>query len=274
MTATKNIIEVIESLYSTLPPTARTIANYVQQNPLAIVSMPVAELAEVTGTSKATVSRFFRQLGYENHQQAKQGLLDLRLKGLPVVDSQAKSDDQIHDEIDNITKTLTGVSAKQLDEISTLLAKSAKVTIIGYRNAYPLALHFRQQLTQIRTAVQLLPQPGQTIAEDLVDLTTQDLVVLLGFRRRPSGFEKLVESLSGKQVVLLTDPTGQVFNQQVEHLLVCHLGNKQAFDSYGAAMSLISVLCNKTHEKMANKGQIRTTDISKMYVDLQELSNK
>ncbi len=39
------------------------------------------------------------------------------------------------------------------------------------RNAYPAALHLRQQLLQARGQVLVLPQPGQSLSEELVDLT-------------------------------------------------------------------------------------------------------
>ncbi len=31
----------------------------------------------------------------------------------------------------------------------------------------------------------VLPQPGQSLSEELVDLTADDLVVMMAFRRRP-----------------------------------------------------------------------------------------
>ena len=231
--ATKlDVLSLIEKNYPNLSPSARSIANYLQQHPLAIVSQTSAEIADNTNTSKATVSRFFRQLGYDSQQGAKQ---------------------------------------ETLNEISKQLAKASRVTLIGFRNAYPLALHFRQQLQQVRHSVRLLPQPGQTLGEDLHDILDDEVIVLLGFRRRTRQFKQIVEALQGRTTILITDPTGQVYNQQVSHVLLCHLGNESPFDSYAAPMSLISMLCNRVFGFLGDAASRQTQAISALYEDLDEL---
>ena len=158
----QDVLSLIEQNYPTLSPSARTIANYLQQHPLAIVSQKSAEIAEQTQTSKATVSRFFRQLGFESQQDAKQAQLQLRNQGVPVL-TQGQSIDQTAEELKNLSLTFEGLRTELLDEISAQLANASRVTLIGFRNSYPVALHFRQQLLQILTSVRLLPQPVQTL---------------------------------------------------------------------------------------------------------------
>ncbi|MDT0596165.1 MurR/RpiR family transcriptional regulator [Glaciecola petra] len=270
------IDQSIVQMYGELSPSARKIANYIQRHPFAILTMSVADIAAASKTSKATVSRFFRQLGYRSHQQAKEELLKLREGGLPLAKAEEIENDQLCNDLKLLKNTFDGIEASQLINITKLIVTAPKISIIGFRNSYPLALHFRQQLKQIRGAVRILPQPGQTLSEELVDLEKEDLVILLGFRRRPKGFGQLVESLKGKSIILLTDPSGQIFNQQVEHILVCHLGNDNAFDSYSAPMSVISMLCNKVYQSINKNGEghRRIEKISSLYKQLDELSAK
>lgn len=260
--------------FPNLSPNARDIANYIQQDPLRLMSMSVQALADATNTSKATVSRFFRQLGYASHQEAKQAIVNLRSSGFPLGNTQQTDDDATHldSEIHNIQKTLQSMNTAELEAIVLKLKQAKRIFIIGYRNNYPLALHLRQQLIQVRSQVLVLPQPGQTLGEDLVDVQDDDVVIVFGFRRRAVNFEELISQLSGKQTVLICDPTGQVFNQQVAHLLVCHLGNNDAFDSYAAPMSLVSLLCNNLYKASSSNGQARVSDISRLYGQLNELS--
>lgn len=267
-----NILERIAVNFADLSPTARRIASYIQQNPLALLSMSVSELAAATHTSKATVSRLFRQLGYDSHQQAKQALLNSRMKGFPVASKATSDESHLENELLNIQKSFQELSCEYTAKLGALLASANRVYIVGFRNAYPLALHFRQQLMQIRTNVCVLPQPGQTLGEDLVDVTSQDIVVLLGFRRRPAGFEQIIKALGRKGVILITDPTGQVFNKDVEHLLVCHLGGQQAFDSYAAPMSLVSLLCNEAYQSVSANERGRAAEISAWYSQTGEIS--
>ena len=266
----QDVLSLIEQNYPTLSPSARTIANYLQQHPLAIVSQTSAEIAEHTQTSKATVSRFFRQLGFESQQDAKQAQLQLRQQGVPVL-TQGQSIDQTAEELKNLSLTFEGLRTELLDEISAQLANASRVTLIGFRNSYPVALHFRQQLQQIRTSVRLLPQPGQTLGEDLHDILDDEVIVLFGFRRRTRIFKKIVEALEGRNTILVTDPTGQVYNQQVSKVLVCHLSNDNPFYSYAAPMSLVSMLCNRVYSYIGENAQYRTQSISNLYDELDEM---
>ena len=57
-----------------------------------------------------------------------------------------------------------------------------------------MALHWRQQLLQLRTGVDIVPRPGQT-PEELSQLTEQDLVIMVAMRRRPVNVKRLMQWL-------------------------------------------------------------------------------
>jgi DNA-binding MurR/RpiR family transcriptional regulator len=271
MDVEKNLLERISVRYPQLPEAAQEVANYIQAQPMAMASLSVSEIASETGTSKATVSRFFRQLGYASHQDAKKALLKKRELGFPALPIEQSQDD-IQQELLQIERTLTAISNETLDHIASTLASAPRIVLIGYRSSFPLAMNFCRQLKQVRNQVVLVPQSAQTIAEDLVDLKKDDVIVLVGLRRRPRIFTKLIEHLTGKRTLLLTDPSGQIYNQSVTHLLVCHLGDNQPLDSYAAPMSVISVLCNRVYKLLGEQGQQRASDIADLYEDLGELS--
>lgn len=267
-----NLLERIANGFSALSPNARTIAGYIQQHPYSVLSMSMAELAEETQTSKATVSRFFKQLGYESHQQVRQDLVTSRDKGFPVSSSLGTDQTYLNNELNNIQQTLNDIPKDTLSELGKKIAVAERIFIVGFRNSYPMAMHFRQQLMQIRKNVVLLPQPGQSLGEDLVDVNASDLTILIGFRRRPSHFEQLVKSLNHQNVILISDPTGQIFKADVEHLLICHMGGKDAFDSYSAPMSLIANLCNKAYKEISANASKRAANISAWYTENNEIS--
>ena len=267
-----DIIKQIELTYLSLSPSGKKIAHYLQQNPIAVLSQSTSQIAESTGTSKATVSRLFRQLGFASHQEAKAAQSLVRQQGVPL-GRAVETTEQIQQEITNVSGTLEGIDAHTLTSVANLLAGANQLTIIGYRNAYPLALRLRQQLMQIRRSVSLLPQPGQTIGEDIVDVNQDDIVILFGFRRRTRQFSFVLDAVKHARVILITDPTGQAYKPDVEHLLVCQLGETLPFDSYAAPMSLISTLCNLTYEKLGDAAAKRVNTITDTYVQLDELAN-
>ncbi|WP_334047885.1 MurR/RpiR family transcriptional regulator [Alteromonas gracilis] len=267
-----DVLKQIEKHYASLSPSGQLIAHYIQQNPIAVLSQSISLIAEKTGTSKATVSRFFRQLGFDSHQQAKDALVQLREQGVPVV-SPSSGVLQHESDSKNLASTFEGTSPAALNEIAEILATAHQVTLIGFRNAYPIALHFRQQLKQIRTSVRVLPQPGQTLSEDIIDLTENDVVVLFGFRRRTRQFKYVLNSTKHCKTVLITDPTGQGYRQDVDHLLITHIGGDSPFDSYAAPMSLVASLCNLTYEVLGSAAANRVDAITDIYIQMDELEN-
>ncbi len=50
----------------------------------------------------------------------------------------------------------------------------------------------------------VLPQPGQSLSEELVDLTADDLVVMMAFRRRPRIVRPLLQQLQRDGVPVLS----------------------------------------------------------------------
>ena len=260
----------IEQAYEQLSPRARIIASYLQHHPLDVVTDSIAEIAEKTNTSKATISRFFRQLGYQSHQDVKQ---ELRSSGYPL-NTVSENNDYLKQELTRVSQTLANINQLEMDALITSICAASRITLIGFRNSYPVAMHFRQQLLQIRDKVRLLPHPGQSLSEELMDISDDELVILIGFRRRPKIFSALVDKLKGHKLALLTDPSGQVYTSQVSHLLVCQLGKELALDSYAAPMSVISVICNSAYALISKTANHRISAISDLYDDLQELENQ
>lgn len=260
----------IEQCYQQLSPNARKVANYLQQNPLDVLNLSVAEIAELTLTSKATVSRFFRQLGYANQQDVKVELRAIRHSGYPISLAH-NNNDYINQELERIKQTWENVKEQDIDKLVNAINQASRITLIGFRNSYPVAMHFRQQLLQIRGKVRLLPQPGQTLGEEIEDIAADELVILVAFRRRPKIVKHLIGKLAGENLVLMADPSAQIYRQQVSQLFICQLGQELPLDSYSAPMSVISVICNQLLAKKPISSKDRIAAISDIYQELEEL---
>ena len=265
-----SFIQRIELSYAELPPNARKIADHLLHNANDVVAYSVTELATITHTSKATVSRFFRQLGYDSHGDVKQEMHKLRTAGYPI-SMQASESTGYKAEINRLKQTFENIDETQISALVERIIGSKRITLIGFRNSYPVALHFRQQLQQIHSQIRLLPQPGQTISEELEDLSPDELVIVLGFRRRPKLFAALLSQFSSQQVALFADPSGQIYKDKVSYLFICQLGQEQALDSYAAPMSLIAVICNKVLAKLGQHGHKRINRISERFRLLNEI---
>ena len=230
-----------------------------------------AELADLAGVSKATMSRLFRSLGFEDFDEVRAHLRELRTAGEPRrLDGEADTAALAAAEQAAIQRAIEN---PRIGETVALLAAARRVLVLGWRNSHPVALHLREQLAQAREGVQLAPLPGQTVGEDLAGLASGDVVVVVGFRRRPPGFGALLDvaGSGGADVVLLGDPSAVTHASKATVWLECPLQNTLAFDSYAAPMALVSLLADCVLSAVGRKGGRRVRAISDAYERLGEV---
>jgi len=263
------LIERITHHYAELTEGNRRLADYLQLNPEKILILSTNEIAEACAVSKTSVSRFIRKLGYEDYAALRNELLDQRDSGEPIQTDIVTGDFQ--EDINALEQLQEQLSNTNLDPLINAIANAPRIKIIGYRNSYPLAMHFRQQLMQCRGGVELLPLPGQTIGEDLAAIEPDDFVIIIGIRRRVSNFSNIIEQLKGQECLLITDQSGQKYAQHVTHLLVSHMNNQTPLDSYAVPMSLIAHLVNSTYRLLKEKATQNSSKISRNYTKLNEL---
>lgn len=210
----KQLDQRLESHYARLSPREKRVADFVFDHFDDLISYNSAELARLSGVSKATVSRLFKRLGYEKYKDMHDELRTLRQSGMPLTDNRDAVQGNTllarhyKQEMANLTYWTNAIDAQQFTEIIQSLSQSKRVVIIGLRNSYPVAMHLRLQLMQVRNQVSLLPSPGQTLSEELADLNNEDVVIVVGFRRRPAIIRLVLEQLQRQFVptVLLSEP--------------------------------------------------------------------
>ncbi|MDC0610796.1 MurR/RpiR family transcriptional regulator [Vibrio sp.] len=270
MTNNSSLSSRITKHYSSLTDGNRRIADFLQVNPEKLLMMSTSEIAETCHVSKTSVSRFIRKLGYEDHVALRNELMSERDKGNPVITSELH-DSGFSQDVIALEKLWSQLAEGQGDKVVEKLITAKRVKIIGYRNSYPLAMHFRQQLAQCRENVELLPLPGQTIGEDLSLINDDDFVILFGIRRRVANFQQIVEFLKPYDCLLITDQSGQKYASDVKQVFVCYMNNDLPLDSYSVPMSLVSYFVNQTFFHLKERASNISSTISSNYRQLGEL---
>jgi len=272
-TAEPGIRDRIDSGYGALSPREQRAADFILDHLDDLAVVTATEIAEQSGVSKATVSRLFRRLGFTDAQEVRDQARASRNRGVPVGPTSASSDLAPHAAAEqrNLQRMLDGLADGRLADAARLVADARRVVVVGFRNSYPVAMHLRQQLVQVRDDVRLAPQPGQSVGEELVGLGPGDVVVLVGFRRRPAGFAGVVRSLAARSVpvVLVGDASARAADVAVR--LECPVDNPSPFDSYAAAMSLAALLASSVLAEHPRTGRTRVGDVTGLYADLAEL---
>ena len=266
----------IVDVYDTLGPVERRLADFVLENLPDLAAYTGSELATTSGTSKATVSRFFRRVGFASFAQARAGARALRARG-ELVGGVPAGDDvvAVHLAQDrrNLVRTAQTVTPRAVQDVAAALAGARRVLVVGWRNSYPVALHLREQLLQVRAEVSLAPQPGQTLAEEVAGLGPGDVLVVVAFRRRPPGVGALLAeaATAGVTRVLLADPGARRVGAHVEHRLEVPVDGPGAFDGYAAAMAVVTVLAEAVLTRRGRCGRERVVALARTHARLAEL---
>ncbi|EML2224492.1 TPA: MurR/RpiR family transcriptional regulator HpxU [Klebsiella aerogenes] len=274
--------ERLKAQYASLSPQEQRVADFIVDHFDDLISYNSAELAQLSGVSKATVSRLFKRLGYEKYRDMRDELRTLRQSGMPLTDHREAVQGNTllarhyKQEMANLTQWVNALDARQFAEAINALVKARRVVIIGMRNSWPVALHLRQQLLQARGQVVVLPQPGQSLSEELVDISAEDIVVVMAFRRRPRIIRPLMQQLQQRGVpqLLICEPQAHSLFPLACWRLCAPLDSVSAFDSYASANSLINLLANALLHEILDSGRPRIHDIATLYQQLDELEQR
>lgn len=272
----------IHEHYDALPPAEKRLGDLLLSFPGDIATYSAGELAEAAGTSRAAASRFFQRLGYRDFNEARQQARDAKRWGSPVYLSSSNEAggmpsqpiaDHLAQESHNLTRTLEAIRPDRLRDAVDAMARARRVHVAGFRNSHMIAGYLQRQLQIVRPDVALLPRSGQTLAEDLVDIAEDDVLVMVGMRRRVSMVSRILEIArqQGARTLLLTDPSAAEPTRHATWTLTCEVRSQSLFDSYSAAMSVINLLCTSLFQHELNRGQERLKRIETLHDELDEL---
>lgn len=273
---TSTLQERILSLQDTFTDSEQRLAHVTLECLGNIAAWSGADLAKKAGVSKATASRFFRRLGYDNFNEIRAQARDDAERGSPLYEMagvrppDASGDAlaaHLSTDLQNLAQTFERLDSRDVETTVSLLAQSRRVWIAGFRNGRVLAQYAWALLTQLRDGVTLAPGAGLNLAEDLADMGPDDVLLVMDFRRRVTLLKPVVEHASriGARVVVLTDPTATELPARADVVLRCVNRSPAVFDSYSAAMSLINHLCSVLARTLGDAARQRLKHIESLH---------
>jgi len=186
------LLERLRAARTSLSPAERRVADYVLDNPRAVLNEPVATIAQLAEVSQPTVIRFCRSLGF-------QGLADFKLKlgagltgTLPVQRSQVRRQDATADlcakVLDNTVSAIVQfretLNVEAVDHAISLLREAKRVEFYALGNSAIVALDAQHKLFRFR-----IPSVAHTDASTLAMaaelLGPQDVAVFISSSGQP-----------------------------------------------------------------------------------------
>jgi DNA-binding MurR/RpiR family transcriptional regulator len=220
MSATPQLVRLIEEHAAALSPAQQRLARHVLANWRGLAFATVAELARGAEVSDATVVRFAHALGFAGYpglQKEARRLLRADLKGtdrlrLATARPEAGATPlqrAIRAELDNIAQLEAQHDAAALPAAARLLRRARRVLVVGARASAPLAFHLWFGLDKLGLEASRSLAADSEAADRLGRMDAADAVVVIGFPRylhALTGLLSLAEQRGVRRLVVTDSP--------------------------------------------------------------------
>lgn len=255
-----------------LTPAQRRIALYLEHSPEHVLLQSEQAIADTLNISNATVSRFFKQLGYTSYKAFKQAYTE-RLMPLPqnkvkqLIDANYSMPKRFQRILEHLHKTEHGLTSKQLDKTKTLLLRADQLHIFSFGVSKGLGELLFYRLRRIGLKVHLHTEGGSEMIETLLHLKQDDVVILFSFSRLIAETQALL-SVSRKRklsTIAITDQEALAHEKAINLALMTDRGKPHEYHSMIGPLYLIERLVETL---------IKETDASSIAVELVELRSQ
>lgn len=211
MEEAKSVIGVICSSYDSFFDSEKKIANCIMERKREVVDMTVAELAQASGASDASVSRFCRRCGFKGFHQLKMTLARELSE-----ESQASVGNDISrrnigqslqnilaNKTEEIRQTVAMMDPENLDRILDIIQKARMVQLVAVGNTIPVALDAAFKFNQLG-----IPAATGTILETQTayafNLGKKDVIIAISNSGVSRRLIRILEGASGNGVTVIS----------------------------------------------------------------------
>lgn len=154
----QSVLDIIQIRYDSFFEQEKKIAGYILQNYKDVINMTIGDLADASGTSVATVSRFCRKCEVDGFHHLKIGLAKELVMGEKEItvsnDISRKEIGQslqniLANKIEEMRQTVSLLDEKQLETILNKVQHAGMVQFVAVGNTIPVALDGAYKLNEI-----------------------------------------------------------------------------------------------------------------------------
>lgn len=205
-----------------------------QQGEAAFLS--AAQLADRAQVHETTATRLAQKLGFAGYPDLRAQLQKELLEGQDAAARMRRSVAKVADggyladlvgaEIAALENLLHCVVQADLDAAAARIAAARRVFIFAQGHATATANFLQRRLDRFGMTTVMLTGRGRDVAEKLVSLTIEDLVLVLAFRKQPASYPVLVSLAreKGAPSLLISDLVGPTMAPAPDLLLAAPRG--------------------------------------------------
>ncbi|MEV4223605.1 MurR/RpiR family transcriptional regulator [Nonomuraea sp. ATR24] len=237
-----------------LSPVQRRIAHYLSEHLEEAIFLSSVELAERSGVSQPSVTRFAMVLGFAGYPELRQALRPLVLGAPAERPQESLIKGAIDREIRNLSLVRDRLGSLPLKELGASLAAAEPLPVLGLRVSAGLATTFAYYTRRIHPDVRLLTHGGSELADGLhaARRAGAEWLVAVVLPRYPAEVMQALEYAGklGYRVAAICDRA----DFPAEVVLDAPVGDRLVFDSHAAPLALAMALV----EAMADAAPLRT----------------
>jgi DNA-binding MurR/RpiR family transcriptional regulator len=209
----------IQARADSLTPSERRLVSSVMAQPRAAALATVTDLAREAGVHEATVSRLARKLGFDGFAAFRAAL---QAEFLPSEETATRLQRTLQTSGGSVLTSLVDteraalqallrhVDEDRIAEAARQLVAARRIFVFGRGNAEALALTMAKRFRRFGRDVHLLTGDARSLAEGVLGMGDNDVLLVYAFRRAPRPYSALVEQsqASGAKVIAISDTLG------------------------------------------------------------------
>ncbi|MDK4702951.1 MurR/RpiR family transcriptional regulator [Rhizobium sp. CNPSo 4062] len=246
------VLDVIE----TLAPAEQRIARFFVDQKQAALLNSAAQIAQLAGTSDATVVRTARALGFESLSTLRAALLE-ELTGAPspgmrmqrtLAETGSHAGNALHHVIGMHEQALDVLRREEFavsfERCVDILAKAARRHVFGIGPSGAMADYASLQFNRIGLPTNALSVSGIVLADRLLWIGKGDAVLVMAYAPLYREVEVILDHASkhGVPVILISDDLGLLTADKVAEVLPVPRGNAGHLAMHSGTMVLIEAL--------------------------------
>jgi DNA-binding MurR/RpiR family transcriptional regulator len=237
-----------------LTSTDRRLLEVLLSHPTEASFLPAGEVAQRAGVHQASATKLAQRLGYRGYPDLRRSLQTELLDGASAAERVQRRLEQVadgdlvealvRDETAALREVPRQVAQQDLDRAAELLLGARQRFVFGRGNASVLVDLLVRRLRRSGLGATALPDSGRDLAEHLVTLGAEDVLVAFAFLHPPRYLAALIQQVTavGARLVLVTDTLAGAAEGAGGVTLSAARGSGREFQSLTVPMAVTNAL--------------------------------
>jgi DNA-binding MurR/RpiR family transcriptional regulator len=250
-----SILERVQSVAESLTRAEQLLVREIIAKPRDVALGTATSLAQRTGVHEATASRLAKKLGFESYARFRDAIreefivrTDPALRVRNTLEAAGGGDllaALVSREIEALGALPRYVDADRIEAAASAMIAARRIFLFARGNAVTLSVMLQKRLLRMGRDVEILAGDGRDLAEQILRLGPDDLLLAFAFRRQPRHYAPLIERAQavGARSLVVSGSLGPALTPAPDILLSApRAGSQDSFQTLTVPMAIANAL--------------------------------